>query len=380
MWSKAGGVWVPATDAASAKRAGAWSRHKAMHARVSGAWRQLVPPNCIVMYAAAAPAGTAVCDGTLGTPDLLNLFPRNNLAKAPLDLDGASLSHAGSSHGPSGAVNTGAGPIVPASNAIGFTSGAFPYITPATHYHSLGAHSHDAIEITPDIPIVDVVPTVGGDVIFPDAIIPTISDPGSLSWLIEVTSDASFLNRYARFAAAFASSGSAFDHEHGSASLYTGDWSRPTDQLQPNSGSWAWNHRHSANHTMPGIKAGEGKDGPVSLHARAFKVTSKAYFDQLPSGAVMLFLSEDYPEGWTAISSAQLLRFTTATLDEKDTHIHSGTKTTGDVSTVTSKAGSAGSSGNEMVIRAHTHAWTDTHATPVGSVPPSIVLRFAVKD
>lgn len=379
MWAKQAGAWRPVTKDPSTKKAGTWVEHEAMFTKIGGAWHQLVPPNCIVMYAAAAPSGTAVCDGTLGTPNLMDLFPRHNDAKNPLQLDGPTSIHSGRDHGEAGITSDPAG-ISGASATLSFSDGALPG-SPTVHTHPISPHTHSAELLSEEpVPSVSLVPTVGGDALYANAIVPRISSNESIAWLLNMTADPNFVDKYVKFASSFAAGvRTAFDHDHGSGAVETANWTWPTNQKQPSGYSWAYTHKHSILHRMPFVAAG-GRDGPVSVHAFAFKVTSTHYFDELPSGSVMLFLSADYPEGWTPITVGSLLRFTTATLDEADEHTHSGTCATGGLITVNTKSGTFGPKTDERVITSHTHTWTDSHTTPVNSIPPSVVLRFAIKD
>ena len=386
MWVKRAGVWTPVTKPPSTKDAGAWKKHKAMWAKVGEVWRQLVPPNAIILYMTAAPSGTKVCDGTLGTPDLRDLMPRNDPAKAALQLDGSGATHTAADHGASSATNTGTGPKAGASATLSFTDGSMNG-TPTTHYHQLPAHSHPAVgPAAAQTPNVDLIPTVGGDLLFPNAVVPRIGSAEALLHLLDLTTDPAFLGRYVRMAATYKASGGPFAHRHDDAApmaVNLTDWYENTTQLQPSGYSWAFKHRHAANHQMGDVLA--ALDGPESAKVRALVVQSKIGLESLPIGAVMLLLSDDYPEGWGPMdypgSDLRHLRFSDgATYPESNWHGHYVTFTSGGVVTVSTKAGTTGSKTDERVISSHTHSVEDYHYGAVPTAPPSVILRFAVKQ
>ncbi len=386
MWVKRSGVWVPVTKPPSTKDAGTWKAHKAMWAKVSGAWRRLVPPNAVVLYMTAAPSGTKVCDGTLGTPDLRDLMPRNDLTKSVLQLDGSGAAHTAADHGASDNRMTGTGPKAGASATLSFTDGAMNG-SPTTHYHWLPPHTHPAVgPSVVQTPNVDLIPTVGGDLLFPNAVVPRIGSAEALLYLLDLTTDPAFLGRYVRMAATYKASGGPFAHRHDGASQMTinlTDWSENTTQKQPSRYSWPYTHRHAANHQMGDVHG--SIDGPSSAKVRALVVQSKIGLESLPAGAVMLLLSDEYPEGWAPMDYPGLdllhLRFSDgASYVESNWHGHFVTFTSGGVVTVSTKAGTTGSKTDERVISSHYHSADDYHYGSVPTAPPSVILRFAVKQ
>lgn len=373
MQIKKDGVWKP-TKQFLGKYNDTWSDGD-LWFKVDGVWRQHVPPNAVILYSSTSNINSGyIADGNNSTPNLLNRYVRIR-SDDPLTLGGAS-SHTGSSHGTGGTRYTNYVSSTQACNNLGLT----PRATRITsHRHSISSHTHPSTGN--NLPSYqNSYPYMYSSKLYSGAVI--------LSSITQVLSALSYLSAYSGYRCRLdnnvtqASKSTA--HTHGTVSPAVSDFNESDGYIdnQPSSSpsSWYTIHDHSASHSMPSVT-------PTYYYMNVipYSLGSDLYFDELPSGSLVLFTTRRYPDGWSEWkNTGRIIRYYSSAggYGGSSTHTHSGTKTTGSWinrgSTV--KATYENISFNEKYLKSHTHTWTDSHSAAVSNAPPYVNLAIGVKD
>lgn len=345
---------------------------KDLWVKIDGAFHQLVPPNCIIMYDTTS-HGCVVADGSNGTVNLIGRFPRLGLNKLASTI--GSEYHDGTEHGYGGGVWTS---YYNHSKDMSDTWSLFgnrrDYINDSSHRHSVSGHYHSGLGS--NIPTYKgLVPTMFNDVIYKDAVFLNATSITEQTWLQIVIYFKQL--RFTSTPQAYYPLG----HTHDELIINTESSTFGiTGQTGINWGARFGNHVHTANHTMNNVII-----EPYAKNFLTYQTKSRVFFDQLISGTVVLCTTSYIPAGWsryTPNESGVYMGYTSDGYIGSDVHNH-GTKTitTGNPINGWYDNWRTGSYGfNKYSITGdHTHAFEDFHPSAY-NIPPSVALYGIIKN
>jgi hypothetical protein len=358
--------WYNRVKAWYGRNAGSWSEGD-LWVKIDGTWRMMVPPNVVILYSSNSYHKGFVSDGTNGTEPLTGYYPVSR-STSILSKSGTS-SHTAASHGASGTITTESWPHATTAT-FGFTDGP---TTQTSHTHTIASHNHPSSGSNL-VSKANLIPVVGDSKIRKDAVIlanQSLSH-AMLAYLSAYVGYNVFLSQTAGL------QGMSSSHNHGSVSLYTEYTTVNKSDLNENS-TFYRTHRHTANHAMQTLMP-----DPYYRLYLPYLVSGDMFFDELPSGSVVLMTTPRLPKGWSILTeSTRLLRlhFSAGGTGGNSTHSHSYSVTTGTTvdQSVTGKAKS-GTKTQERRLVTHSHSFTDTHGTAVNHMPPYIHMAVAVKS
>lgn len=369
LYLKKAGIWEQAIER-WINNASTWQEQD-LWLKISGTWRQLVPPNAIILYDNIPSAENAgyLANGSNYTPNLLNKYI-TIASGTPLSLDGTS-SHNGIDHGNATIYS------INAKSSSSSTAGANPWGTDTSHNHSLSSYDHNhggTIQHTPDRQ--ELIPYIYGMKIESGALILAASD------LSETFLTSAILNKLLYMASAYTSGGTGTAHNHNSSLTHYTNYHYDNNDLIFG-GVLADNliqHRHNMAHTP----VGESLRGKY-LSAKSYKTNTSIFFDQLPSNACILFMSNKLPIGWSRWKQEYGLLYSVSTNTGSYlgsiTHNHTGNINTGNPIDTNTSTGFEGTINHyRRVNTTHVHSFTDNHSTLLNIMPPSIDLTIAIKS
>ena len=366
MHTKVAGVWEDVDDP-SVKVAGVWQPVQEGLVKVAGTWeqfylRQNIPTTLVAFFSIALPAGTQLCDGTAGTPNMNGCYVVGGNAEG--------TATGSDTHTPS---NTVVGTFgYTALNREGTV--VSNVMVNITHTHTVGSHGHGgavdhkplgndgkAAQMTGGI-------TKAGMIMFNTvAVAPT-------GW-----SHVSLLSgRYIR-ATNTGTGGSvgASSHSHGGNSTGTGEHNeRRSWNNSGASNQKMWVHSHTQSHTMQ-----SKSNNP--RHIDLYPVSCDADGNDVVSGMVAFFVGSVVPTGWTLYAAAQgvLIRCNSTvntTPSGSDTHTDTSNSTTTNAQNpignrISTGANCARPASHSHGVPSHNHG---THT----SLPRRITLLVCSKD
>lgn len=332
--------------------------------KVGSTWRQMVPPNAIILYTGSVPTSGVLADGSNNTPNLLSKYLSCG-SNTPLTLRGAS-THSGSDHGAASNTKTGV------SNG-GVNSG-----NPTksdNHNHTLASHTHTGSGSN-DVTRRNIMPYMFGSKLYSGALVPGLSDltSGLLTFL------AGHLHR---LYLANSVGTSTHTHNHGSAgATYTGYYTPVTNRTYNGSSGFeaVYTHRHLGNH--PSV---EVMHVTRTTFMPWFTVTSDMYFDELPLDSVVFFTSQILPDGWTQyIDDYSLFRGTSTVGGASGTSgittsSHESGSTSGGAKDYGTSTEPSGGTGGTYISASHNHG-NNIHNSYADIMPLSVDLVIAYKE
>lgn len=355
------GSWKPARSY-NYNNSGAWTEGD-LWTNVGGVWRQLVPPNCVVLYD-TIPTKAFLANGTNATPNLLDT---SILGSSTFGTAGGNLYHG--NHGSSALVNTST------NNHGTYGTGLnvkYFYDTGSSHYHQIPAHEHPNQG--------DNLAGINRKSLMPYMYGPTLEvgahvlgrDLGTTLFTEIVYAVEKYYLWLASSASEMAGTSS---HNHGTSTLPNVIHNATVYRVKSydNNGTWYGYHEHSVNHTQNDIRP-----EPSYYNTGLWKVNNPIYFDELPIGSIMLFSSTHLPKGWTRntdFDNRLISFFSSDGTGGTETHIHGDkTVTTSTMLNVSgARAYHTATSGTKgQVIVNHSHTFVDTHSTEENHMPPYI--------
>lgn len=344
-----------------------------MWVKISGTWRQMVPPNAIILYDEAPYTGKTgyLADGTGKTVNLLSRWVQLNGSNNLSTGGGTVSSHTGAAHGNGGTPTTSTFSHTSADR----TGVAYYRTSMVSHNHTMYAHTHTT-SVSSTFDYFRALPIMYSDKIYTNALI-----LGSASLTSTALTLQSVVDRllYLSNSTGYNATLINYAHNHGS----TADSTYTTNVLHAiPSGSGATtyrgDHQHSGSHTDQTISR-----EPSYKTAIPYKTNQEIFFDQLPTNAIVLFTTDRLPDGWVSWEdSARLIKLgaTAGVTGGSASHKHTTNVNTGLIT-----GGTTGSSKYEAATGMyycpdHTHSWTDDHSTLVSNMPTWINLTAAYKN
>lgn len=382
IYAKNAGAWAAVSQIKATTDGISYSAPKAMYVKYNGAWKQLVPPNMVVLYTSSAQySGKA------------NVYTAVATDKAVLGSSSHSTTSSGatthSQHDAAANSMTDGYPIgtpLVYKDVLGTITSYWYTTANRTHMHVIGGHSHPNAGTNMNYDRYKLIPTLGGTRIYTGAVVlGTTALSGSL------TNVSSTVGGYLHLA----TTAGAYDrvsvygktagiHGHGSVSPSCTSSGAP----DTSTGSWGtysttfgFTHAHSTSHDVycPEIL-------PYYINFIPYQTTADLFLDDLPSGTVMLFTSAALPPGWSRYTSAdgRLVKLYSSAggTGGSSTHTHAGDVRTGDWTSVSSLnswlvAGTEFGTGRQA---GHTHTWSDQHLTSRNHMPPYYPFVLGKKD
>lgn len=364
--------------------------------KISGTWRALVPNNMIQLSLNTSYTGTGqICDGTNGSPNLIEQYLFEAKDDSILQTGGASLDHSGSLHGDAPASYSGSVEMDNGGASIAFTAGCVT--SRQSHNHYVYAHSHTGTATGLRPQNVSVIPIIGDPIIKANTLFFAELSTSALTGFTNVST--TYQRNYVRMASSGGTLQTAniYEHRHGTAlaGVNTDTHTVSTTDLQKNSYDWPSSHYHSLEHECPyATNNGTRFYGPVSNKYGAFTCNADMYFSDLPSGIIACFTSRDIPPGWTEINPTTVAYVRIANnadlayteiYSESNYHNHiysaySGAVMGGSIATANKRHEGTANHFAEFILRHHSHALTgDNHASMVANMPPYTTLKLAKK-
>lgn len=346
--------------------------------RKDGAWRQLVPPNAVILYRDSTYWGSSVlpCNGENGTFNLMGRYVHGANSEAVLALGGLS-SHGG--HGSSGPVSTDASTNTRYDWQFGGPSKTTT--TDTSHTHNIPAHEHpNEVDNESLLDIrTQLIPTVSGEKIYRNAVI--LANVAQATSLLDYAAASAYLG-FLKLASSSATTifGTVGLHNHGGAGASEGASGVTEPHTVKTNGVFLRSFPHShTEHLDPSVTV-----LPAYCTVVPNLALQEMYFDQLPSGSIMLFTSSVLPPGWTKLTSVndRLLRLASVygVPGGTRTHTHVGPATTGAGSFTDLTKIFSGSSTEYIVNLNHTHTFADSHGTERLHMPSYINFNVAIKS
>lgn len=336
----------------------------------------VVPPNMVVLYSSDnIPDGGLMCNGTFGTPNLLDkyLYSSENFGVL-----GGAFTHDASSHGSAPEHNGNS--TTPGSWSVQTTSnGAWSYAKSA-HFHMTPAHSHTGL-VNHEPLFTHLIPVMGLNHIYKNAVLLSINNlfiPSISKWKEQ-------LNKYIKMAAYIASGGSA-THNHDDNSLISSFSNAPLNTLGNSTTSGSVpnmsNHRHYLYHRHT------SNNNPTYKNVVPYKVIGDRINTDLQSGTIGLFTTDDIPSGWQKISYSALLRLAeNSSTGGSNTHNIIETPTSLDSSWLSATQSlswatySATAGSEKPTTISHSHGISShVHSEFTESMPPYVGLILAIKQ
>ena len=364
------GIWTPSYDFAQGFYNTSW-REGEQWVHHDGAWRQLVPPNAIILYHNNSMTDGNLANGLNGTVSLLDKFIGVNHT-SPLGLTGKS-SHEGTEHGNSALLYTGYTGNSKA-NSSNYGSNVNAHSRDSSHRHTFPIHSHTgtASNITA-LDRVTLQPYMHSTRIHEGAIILGDRDFNNA----DLSYYSAIVNRYIQMAATINLVAKTY-HGHDQKTLTSSVWS----SLGKDNGKNRYRnrrHTHTLGHTLSSISA-----TPEAHTSVPNRVKRTMWFNQLPVGSVVLFTSGKLPYGWVVWKGAadRIMRTAaSATTYGSATHSHSALARTINPSSSYEKYARAGTYALEFIESSgHTHSVTDFHSGAISVKPPSINLVLGIRN
>lgn len=378
MLVKNNGLWVP-SQVVKAKVNSEWLDGEAF-VKVNGSWKSYVPNNAIILYSSSTYIEDGyLANGSNNTVDLVhNDYPIQIKGSSTYGNTGGSPTHNGSLHGAAVAKSV--------SSANGYENIALGLksiqkLTYSTHTDTCPAHSHLGEGSNFGMGSKILMPYQYSSKIYKDAIIPC-ANTQSVTFLTYV---ASYIN-YLIGMGSTSTTKEAESHNHGNTDLanpvitVTQAYGQLVNKWENNIALY-YRHTHNVQHTMT-----DETPIPLNYSTIPYMVNEDIYFNDLPSGSLILFTTPVLPLGWSRYINADdyLLSFnsTSGTITGTATHNHSGNKT----STAYANTGSVygydtyGSSSGYYRGLSHDFSWLDEHLTQGEHTPPYISFVIGIKD
>ena len=369
MKVKKDGSWNTIKDRAAVYKENAWNEGDLMIKVPGKGWKMLVPPNAIILYDKLISDGYQP-NGANETPNLMNRFISTDFSHV-MKLIGND-SHTGESHGPSsGTTNQVVNPRANSDSTGGHDES---HTTALTHAHTVPSHSHTEPGVNSSCAHVDLFANFYSKMIRKDALI--LSESALVSAYMSIFN--AYNNYYLRLSDHF-SLNAAVPHDHGGFPLLSSAYVT-SGRRAGNAGSNRYRtHTHTFTHEMDPYTI-----HPSARRIKANRVSEDIWFDDLPSGAAVLFTSNRLPKGWSHlfVSSNSLLLFSSLTGAEgTSTHKHSSQVITSTAFNGTQYGWARNGSytSEKTASNNHTHTVTDYHETVVNHMPPSVCLAVGVK-
>jgi len=288
LWEKESGSWK-GVGAGTHKTLGAQKRLKKIFRKESGTWERYWsewPMELIGWYDGDLAVATEyeICDGSAGTPDLIDSFPRSESAHGS---QSGSDTHTPAANG----ITTGGANGVssrPKSNKLG---GATNY----THTHPVGSHSHGSADHKPEY--LALQPVVINGKCRAGLTLWYRGNTAPTGWQLRADADGKYLR--GKNGTGTATGGSA-THSHYQ-SISTGGasgWNSHSLQSRSDESQHAMpnDHTHSYNHYA------NGPNDPQHIELSVIEATSDD--SQPESGMVGILKGTRVPSGWHLCNGA----------------------------------------------------------------------------
>jgi hypothetical protein len=378
MQVRLGGAWSTPTEI-KAMLDGSWKNTKAEYVKINGVWRQMVPPNAILLFNSLAdiPAG----DGAVATGLISSSYERVIRGGTPGTAFGATTHTKHSKTTPGCGVAT--------THPIFYSKGGLKrvyYYNVSTHTHSTGGASHEHANSGSNygyatwggIPVMGAGKVHKGAVLFRNA-------SSSLAALSLMTSIYNKLVAISNSASAVKLRAES-SHGHGSAS--SGTTPSYAAGYVSVTGRWENNYNIYSEHWHTGVSHDPSATiVPAYRTVMPYLVTAPIFFDEVPSGTFMFFISDTAIDGWSTTdlfnSRAMICSSSGGATGGSDSHSHSMSWARGigggPIANNPGRDGqAAGSKYSYYYIGDHTHTITDSHGA-VAAVPPGINLNIKIK-
>ena len=383
MIAKHSGEWKSWKEYPYVKSSGNWEQSKSVWIKIDEEWKQLVPPNVIMLYNTIPDFGL-ICDGDNDeTPNLLGKFISISRSAATGAV-GGSASHSGSGHGDASMTSSSRGGTR-FYNPKGVYSTTGLARNNPVHTHTAPAHTHTSCGS--NIPrYKNLIPIIRNPFIQKDAII-----VGDTTWRFDSKyfSNGSVkvenYNSYIRLDNNNSTGGNT-SHTHSyNSSLTSRSYTTSTSEITKNDDDWYRKHEH----IIPSHNMMASNNLPAYKNFKAVKTNKVLFFNELPKNTIAFLALTDnnIPEGWSERSYFnRLLRISNETSfgPVGNTHDH---PTSGYVKTSTSynyegtvKKASSGSTFSRWYMTSHTHVFKDHHDGSVSCEPPWVKLKIIIKD
>jgi hypothetical protein len=379
MFVKQGGVWkVPRKI--YAKDGGVWKPVKSIYVRSSGTWVEdmLVPSNVVLLYTNMPTTGY-VCDGTNGTPNLINKALA--ISDTPLQV-GGNNTHTGADHGTitfSISATYAAAGCNPDSYSGGASNAFSSSSSPFIHSHSnITTSSSGTCDLR--LPGKALIPIIGQLEVEPNCLFlraNTVSSQylayladyvAKYLYLASASADVSYTNTV--YHANFYPTTSSFSIVLGTSPYNTGNGGNPNT------------HSHSmllyVQHDSP---------LPLTKTYIPYQTTQMISWRDVPSGSLIFVTDNNLPAGysWVSFSNPTLVKAdsSSGSVVGSATHTHT---------TVTAPTGGTSTSGSSLVgqssgpyytfYQSHAYYHHNYSATmsSANTMPAYITLRLAVKN
>jgi len=351
-----GTTWKTANDV-KVRYSGNWI-HPTTFIRHQGQWRELLPPNVVVLQTQTPTIGN-IANGTNGTPNLLDKYMRHTISDF-LSLGGTEShnfwDHTTKTLSTNGVGNAAANVRVCCyssdgvlnSSGHGHSSRTMPY---APSYVPSGSYSMDSHESL----ATNYIPVVGADYFETGSVIYSKYLALNLAYLVDEHISTYYNSRRLfRFGSSYSDYGSN-THTHSVSGVSGGHYATNAETGGgrtncPASGSWNSYHGHNLTaFTTVGVNGGNFTHNTIGTTVHRF--IQPTFIDELPSGKnlFLIVLNRNYPlpTGWEhyngdgnyynptneghflGISGNTIQPFTNITYGSGDlsSHIHSGVAT-----------------------------------------------------
>jgi hypothetical protein len=301
MLVNSGGTWkVP--KQISVKDQGVWKSVTTYYAKVSGAWKifNVVPSNVVLLYS-QMPSTGYICDGSNGTPNLIN----KALAAldTPLQL-GGNDTHYGSDHGQVtlnfSYYNATSRGMASSTNTHGFGySGTNSNLYNHTH-SSIGIGSGGTCDLR--LPGKKLIPVIGQCQIEPDCIF-LRSNSISIGYLLYLSD---LVGKYLYLANIAGDVSYTNSVTHVSTTVSTSKfWADPPNSDNNKYPKVPDEHWHSVS-----VDVEHNSPTPVTKTYIPYQTTAHLNWNDVPSGTIIFVIDNNLPSGysWISFGSAALLK------------------------------------------------------------------------
>lgn len=365
-----------------AKDGGTWKPVKSIYVRSSGTWIEdtLVPSNVVLLYTSMPTTGY-VCDGTNGTPNLINKALA--VSDTPLQV-GGNNTHNGADHG---TMTLMIGSTTPAANCNpsswvgsgGYSDAFSTSVSPFTHSHAnLTRSSSGTCDLR--LPGKALIPIIGQLAIEPNCLFLRANTVSSqyLAYL------ADYVAKYLYLASAsadvsYTNTVSHCDYYATTSWFTVGVFTSP---YKTGDGGLPYSHSHSiriyVNHDSP---------TPLTKAYIPYKTTQIMSWRDVPSGSLIFVTDNNLPTGysWVSFSNPTLVKTysSSGSVVGSATHTHTTvTVPTGSDSKNGDRFASASSGPYYTFDQSHSYYHHNYSVTmsAANTMPAYITLRLAVKN
>jgi hypothetical protein len=379
MFVKHDGVWkVPRKI--YAKDGGVWKPIKSIYVRSSGTWVEdmLVPSNVVLLYTSMPTTGY-VCDGTNGTPNLIDKALA--ISDTPLQV-GGNNTHNGADHGTMTLMISSTTPAAtcnPGSYSGGSSSAFSASASPFTHSHSnITRSSSGTCDLR--LPGKALIPIIGQLEVEPNCL-----------FLRANTVSSQYLAYLADYVAKYLYLASASADVSYTNTVYHWNYYETTSSFTVDVGTAPYN---TGNAGLPDTHSHSGliyvkHDSPTPLTKTyiPYKTTQMMSWRDVPSGSLIFVTDNNLPTGysWVSFSNPTLVKTdsSSGSVVGSATHTHTTvTVPTGSDSKSGTSLADASSGSYYTFYQSHSYYHHNYSATmsAANTMPAYVTLRLAVKN